>query len=143
MPSEEISDCGSLGPEKTYILADQPTQAVADKYDRPFILLALASTLVYTAARTHRIILLSIRCERRQKIPRVVGNPTLRYHAPPVRHVGIVSECKDARGRELGRKEGLGPWLRRVAGGPCLLAIASQAVDKDDASRGPSVVVDL
>lgn len=63
----------------------------------------------------------------------MVGNPILRHHALPVRHVCIVSEREDTRGRELGREEGLGPWLRRVAGSPCLLAVASQAVDKDDA----------
>jgi hypothetical protein len=56
-------------PEKTHIFADQTPQAMADKYDRPFILLALASYPVYAAARTHRIVLLSIRRERRQKIP--------------------------------------------------------------------------
>ena len=78
MPSEGVSDCGGLGPEKTYILADQPAQAVADKYDRPFILLALASYPVYAVPRTtHCILLLTIRRQRRQKIPRMVGNPTL------------------------------------------------------------------
>lgn len=66
----------------------------------------------------------------------MVGNPILRHHAPPVRHVCIVSEGEDACGRELGREEGLGPRLGRVAGGPCLLAVASQAVDKDDARLG-------
>ena len=71
----------------------------------------------------------------------MVGNPILRHHAPPVRHVCIVSECKDARGREFGWEEGLGPRLGRVAGGPGLLAVASQAVDKDDARQRSSVVV--
>lgn len=60
MPSEGISDCGGLGPENTYILADQSAQAMADKYDRPFILLALASYPVYAVGRTHCIVLLSI-----------------------------------------------------------------------------------
>lgn len=106
---------------------------MTDKYNRPFTLLALASDLVYSTVRTYRIVLLSVRPERRQKIPRVVGNPTLRHHTPPVRHVCIVSERKDARGRELGREEGLGPRLGRVPGGPGLLTVAGQAVDENDA----------
>jgi hypothetical protein len=63
----------------------------------------------------------------------MVCNPTLRHHASPVRHVCIVSECEDARGRGLGRKEGLGQRLGRVLGGPGLLAVLSQAMNKDDA----------
>jgi hypothetical protein len=97
---------------------------MADEDDRPFILLALASSLPYPAAGTYRVILLSICRKRRQKIPRVVGNPSLRHHAPPVRHVCIVSERKDARCRELGWEEGLGPRLGCIGGGPSLLAVA-------------------
>lgn len=62
----------------------------------------------------------------------MVSDPALRHHALPVRHVCIISECEDARSRKLGREEGLGPWLGRVGGGPGLLAVARQAVDKDD-----------
>ena len=128
-------------PEKMYIFADQTPQAVADKYDRPFILLALALYPVYTAARTYCIVLLSIRRERRQKMPSVVGNPILRHHTPPVRHICIVPECKDACGREFGREEGFRPRLGRGASGPGLFAVASQAVNKDDTGRRSSVVV--
>jgi hypothetical protein len=135
MPIERVSYCRGLDSEKTYILANQAPQAMADKYDGPFILLALALYPVCTAAYAHRIVLLSIRRERRQKIPRVVPNPTLRYHAPPVRHACIVSECKDACCRELGREEGFRPRLGRIASGPGLLAVASQAVDKDNAGQ--------
>ncbi len=135
MPIERINYRRGLGPEMTYILADQAPQAVTNKYDRPFILFALASYPVYRAARTYRIVFLSIRRKRRQKIPRVVGNPTLRHHAPPVGHVCIVSESKDARGREFGREKGLRPRLGRAASGPGLLAVAGQAVDEDDAAR--------
>lgn len=68
----------------------------------------------------------------------MVADPVLRHHASPVCYVCIISESKDARGRKLGREEGLGPWLGRVAGGPGPLAIASQAVDEDDAGQGLS-----
>jgi hypothetical protein len=54
----------------------------------------------------------------------VVRNSTLRHHTSPVRHICIVSEREDPRGRELRREEGLGPWLGRAAGGPCCVAIA-------------------
>jgi hypothetical protein len=71
----------------------------------------------------------------------VVSNPVLRHHSSPVCHICIVSEREQARGRKLGREEGLGPRLGGIVGGPRLLAIAGQAVDEDDADRGLSAVV--
>jgi hypothetical protein len=63
----------------------------------------------------------------------VVPDPTLRHHTAPIRHICVVSEREYAGRRELCRKEGLGPWLGRVAGGPRLFPVAGQTVDEDDA----------
>ena len=62
----------------------------------------------------------------------MVCNSTLRYHAPPVRHVCIVSVREDARGRKFAREEGLWPWLGRMDSGPGFLAVAGQTVNKND-----------
>jgi hypothetical protein len=80
-----------------------------------------------------------MRREGRQQIPCVISDPILRYDALPVGHRCIVSKCKDAGCRKLGREEGFGPWLERVSGGPCLLAIPGQAVDEDDAGKEPYI----
>ena len=68
----------------------------------------------------------------------MVRDAILRHHASPVGHVGVVSECEDARSGELGREEGLGPRLGFAVGGPRPLAVAGEAMDEDNAGMGMS-----
>lgn len=84
---------------------------------------------------TYRAVVLSIRSEGRQQVPRVVCDPTLRHYTSPVGHICVVSKCKDAGSRKHGWEKGFGPWLGRALGSPRLIAIAGQAVDKDDAEQ--------
>ena len=63
----------------------------------------------------------------------MISNPALRYHTSPVRHVCIVSEGQNTRGRELVWEKGFGPWVGGIRRGPGLLTIAGQAMDEDDA----------
>jgi hypothetical protein len=72
----------------------------------------------------------------------MVENPTLRNHAAPVCHVSIIAECENARRRQLSREEGLGPRLGCVGGRPGPLAVASQAMDENNA-RSVSRLVTL
>ena len=64
----------------------------------------------------------------------MIRNPILGHHAPPIRDVCIVSESQDARVGYFGRQQGLGPRSRGCRTLPRLLAVASEAVDENDAS---------
>ena len=64
----------------------------------------------------------------------MIRNPTLGHHAPPVRDICIVSESQGARVGYSGRQQGLGPRSRGCGTPPCLLAVAGEAVDENDAS---------
>ena len=68
----------------------------------------------------------------------MIINPALRYHPRPIYHVRIVTERKDARSRDLGGEEDLGPRLGCVVGGPCFLAIAGQTMHENYAMQKPS-----
>lgn len=65
----------------------------------------------------------------------MVCNPILRHNAAPIRHVCIVPESEDACCWDLGWEEGLGPGLGCAGGHPCLLAVARQAMDEDNATK--------
>lgn len=110
---------------------------MAGKYDRSFILRVYVSAGLFhpDLPGAYCVVILPVRRERRQQIPRVVCDPILRHHIPPVGHICIVSEGEYTRGRDLGREEGLRPWFGRVLGCPRLVAIAGQAVYEDDAGR--------
>ena len=65
----------------------------------------------------------------------MIPNSILRYHAPPVCYICVVSEREDARVGNFERQQRLRPWRRRALGRPRLLTVSRQPVDEDDAGQ--------
>ena len=66
----------------------------------------------------------------------MVADSVLRDHGPPVRNIRVVSERQDSGPGDLLREECGGPCSLSAWSGPGFVAVASEAVDEDDACEG-------
>ena len=84
-------------------------------------------------SESYSVIILPISCEGGQQVPGVVPDPVLRHRAPPICHVGIVSEGKDSRIWDFGRQQGLGPRINGILRRPCLFTVSGEAMYEHNA----------
>lgn len=62
----------------------------------------------------------------------MVPDPTFRYHTSPVRHVCIISECKDSSMLKSGRQKSLRPRRVSIFRLPCPLTISGETMYEYD-----------